>query len=324
MSLEAATLDLEIRKTERRELELERSGVERSEAEAVRDLAVSRRRAEELRVDLAARVGALYRMGRLGYLRTLAAVESGRTFLRGLQVLEYQARRDSEFLSRYEASLTDLATKERQLDERRTELSRVLVEERRREKELEQSRAARAVAFARVSRAAEEERQAVDRTEEKATRLASLLDLLEARGRALPPGAGSIRRFRGALDWPARGPVSVPFGRIPNPRFPRTFLKSSGWTISVPPGTEARAVFAGNVAYAQWLKGYGNLVVVDHGDGVFTLYGRLTPGTVRRGHRLGVGDRVGEVAQPPADEAAGLYFEVRDARASVDPRAWLR
>jgi septal ring factor EnvC (AmiA/AmiB activator) len=78
------------------------------------------------------------------------------------------------------------------------------------------------------------------------------------------------------------------------------------------------------VVYAQWLKGYGNLVVVDHGDGVFTLYGRLNPGTAPRGQRIALGDRVGSVAMPVEDEPAGLYFEVRDARASVDPRYWVR
>ena len=119
--------------------------------------------------------------------------------------------------------------------------------------------------------------------EDKTSRLAALLELLETRGRALPAGAASIRRYKGALDWPARGKVVVPFGRIANPRFPRTFLRSSGWTIDVPTGTPVKAVFAGDVVYAQWLKGYGNLVVLDHGDGVFTLYGHLMTGTVPAG-----------------------------------------
>jgi septal ring factor EnvC (AmiA/AmiB activator) len=78
------------------------------------------------------------------------------------------------------------------------------------------------------------------------------------------------------------------------------------------------------VVYSQWLKGYGNLVVLDHGEGVFTLYGRLLPSTARQGDRVALGDRVGTVGEPPEDEVAGLYFEVRDSRASVDPQLWLR
>jgi septal ring factor EnvC (AmiA/AmiB activator) len=89
-------------------------------------------------------------------------------------------------------------------------------------------------------------------------------------------------------------------------------------------GSEAHAIFAGEVVYAQWLKGYGNLVVLDHGEGVFTLYGRLLPGAARQGDRVSIGDPVGRVGDPPEDEVAGLYFEIRDSRASVDPQLWLR
>jgi septal ring factor EnvC (AmiA/AmiB activator) len=85
-----------------------------------------------------------------------------------------------------------------------------------------------------------------------------------------------------------------------------------------------RAVFAGDVVYAQWLKGYGNLVVLDHGDGVFTLYGHLMTGTVPRGTRVALGEAVGRVADPPEEEVAGLFFEIRESRTSVDPRSWLR
>jgi septal ring factor EnvC (AmiA/AmiB activator) len=86
-----------------------------------------------------------------------------------------------------------------------------------------------------------------------------------------------------------------------------------------------RAIFAGEVVYAQWLMGYGNLVILDHGDGVFSLYGRLAPSTLARGERVALGDAFGVLAAPSTDdEVAGLYFEIRDSRASADPALWLR
>ncbi len=116
----------------------------------------------------------------------------------------------------------------------------------------------------------------------------------------------------------------MPFGRIANPKFPKTFLRSSGWTLEGATGSPVHAVFSGEVVYAQWLKGYGNLVVVDHGDGVFTLYGRLATGTIGRGEHVGIGDQVGILGESPEDEPAGLYFEIRDNRTSADPATWLR
>jgi septal ring factor EnvC (AmiA/AmiB activator) len=324
-ALHSADLNLEIRTAERRMLELQTADAERAAADASTERDSSAKEVASLRSDLAMRIAALYRMGRLGYLRTLVVAESGRTFLRGLQVLTHLARKDAQLIDAYERSLTTLETRERTLATRRKELATLTVDSRAKEKELAAARAEKAALLARVTRTSETERVQVQTLEDKSTRLASLLDLLETQGRALPPGAASMRKYRGVLDWPARGKVAVPFGRIANPNFPKTFLRSSGWTIDVEPGTEVRAVFAGDVAFSQWLKGYGNLVVLDHGDGVFTLYGRLATGsTALRGVRVGLGDVVGTVGPSPEDEVPGLYFEVRDARQSVDPRLCLK
>lgn len=323
--LDAAELNLQIRTTERRVLELRRDEAEKGakDASSERDRAAAL--VTGLQSDLSVRLSALHRMGRIGYLRTLAAAESGRTFLRGLQLLSHMARRDANLLSTYQRSLADLKSRETDLASRRLELTTLAAESRQKEAELAAARAEKAALLARVQRTSEQERVAVVTLEDKSVRLAALLDLLEAHGRALPAGATSIRRYKGVLDWPAKGKVVVPFGRIANPRFPKTFLRSNGWTLEVPPGTEVQAVFAGDVVFAQWLKGYGNLVVLDHGDGVFTLYGRLSTGTVQKGERVGLGERVGRLAEPSVDdEVEGLTFEIRDARASVDPRLWLK
>ncbi len=305
-------------------IELRIAEAEKAQREAISFRDEARDKVLRLRTDLAARIGTLYRMGRLGYLRTLAAVESGRSFLRSLQVLSYQAHKDAKLLAAYEKALVELKAREEGLAGQRTALATLLSEARTNEAELASARADQAALLSRVSRAAATEKAQVASLEDKTTRLAALLDLLEGRGRQLGPGMASLRKYRGALDWPARGKVLVPFGRIANPRFPKTFLRSSGWTIEVPPGTDVRAIFAGEVVYAQWLKGYGNLVVLDHGDAVFSLYGRLLPGTARQGDRVSLGDRIGRVGEPPEDELAGLYFEIRDARTSVDPQLWLR
>ena len=306
-------------------MELRKAETEQSAARAKAELSAAAASVTTLRSDLSARMAALYRLGRLGYLRPIVAAESAPALLEGIKVLAHLVRHDAALLARYEEALRSLTSLEFGLSERRRELAALAVEERRRERGLAAARAEQAALLARVRKSSEEEREAVSTLEEKSQRLASLLDLLESHGRTLPPGAASIRNFRGALDWPAKGKVALPFGRIANPNFPNTFLRSSGWTIDAPPGSTVRAIFAGEVVYAQWLRGYGNLVVLDHGDGVFTLYGRLTPTTLLRGQRVSLGEAVGVLAAPSSeDEIPGLYFEIRDNRASVDPAAWLR
>ncbi len=322
--LEAAEANLELRTAERRVLEIRAFEADRDAVRAQTDRDAAQRHSGQLRVDLAQRLSALYRMGRLGYLQTLASADSGESFLRSLQLLSFLAARDARLLHSYEGSLVELAVKEKGLAALRASIAVVAAETRQAERALQSARGEKAALLARLERAAEEQRANVVFLEDKTSRLAALLELLETRGRSLPAGATSIRRYKGALDWPVSGKVVVPFGRIANPRFPRTFLRSSGWTIDVPTGTAVKAVFAGDVVYAQWLKGYGNLVILDHGDGVFTLYGHLLTGTVPRGTRVALGEVVGRVADPPEEEVAGVFFEIRESRTSVDPRGWLR
>lgn len=323
-ALEAAELALEIKTAERRMLELRTAEAGKAAASVETERDASEREVASLQKDLEARVGALYKMGRIGYLRTLAAAETGRTLLRGLQVLSFLARRDAELLRAYRKSLSTLESRQAELKGKRQELAELAAESRQKEAELAAARAEQASLLSRVQRTGAAEHAEVAKLEDKSSRLAALLDLLESRGKALPAGATSIRSYRGALDWPAKGRVAVPFGRIANPRFPSTFLRSSGWTIDVPVQTEVHAIFAGDVVFAQWLKGYGNLVVVDHGEGVFSLYGRLQTGTVPRGQHVSLGDVMGRLGESVDEEIPGLYFEIRDARASVDPRLWLR
>src|SRR6185503_13360542 len=115
----------------RRLLELQTSDAEKAAADAtaVRDASV--RDVASLRADLAMRMASLYRMGRLGYLRTLVVAESGRTFLRGLQVLTHLAKKDAALLTRYETSLATLETRERELAIKLRELRALATESRK-------------------------------------------------------------------------------------------------------------------------------------------------------------------------------------------------
>lgn len=133
---------------------------------------------------------------------------------------------------------------------------------------------------------------------------------------ALPIGP-----FRGDLAWPVTGPVVSRFGRSNAGRF-GTAIVRNGIEVAAAEGTGARAVHEGRVAYAAPFAGFGVLVIVDHGDSAFSLYGHLSEATVATGTIVKAGDTVGRVGLAPAGEAA-LYFEVRIDGRPVDPLQWL-
>ena len=113
------------------------------------------------------------------------------------------------------------------------------------------------------------------------------------------------------------------FGPQTHPRFGTETLRT-GIDIEAPEGAPIRAVAAGSVAYRGWLKGYGNLLVLDHGDGYHTLYAHASQVLVDEGDQVKVGELIGRVGETGSVEGPRLYFEVRYQGRAEDPGLWLR
>jgi septal ring factor EnvC (AmiA/AmiB activator) len=124
--------------------------------------------------------------------------------------------------------------------------------------------------------------------------------------------------FRGVLPWPAQGVVTGRFGRQTSSRF-GTAVARSGIEISIAEGQPVRAVHEGTVAYADQFTGYGNLVIVDHGDSAYSLSSL----EVARGAHLDLQSEVGTSGRAPNGNPA-LYFELRIDGKPVDPLQWLK
>ena len=131
-----------------------------------------------------------------------------------------------------------------------------------------------------------------------------------------------IRPFRGDLPWPIQGEVTARFGRVPAGRFGTTIVRN-GIEVTAREGDEVRAVHEGTVAYAAPFTGFGTLVIVDHGQSAFTLYGHLADAVVTAGTNVSRGTVLGTLGQSPSGGAAA-YFEVRIDGRPVDPLQWLR
>jgi murein DD-endopeptidase MepM/ murein hydrolase activator NlpD len=108
-----------------------------------------------------------------------------------------------------------------------------------------------------------------------------------------------------------------------HPRFgTRTF--KNGVDIAAGEGTDVAAVYPGHVVYTGWFKGYGNLIILDHGNDYFTLYAHVADMLVREGDDVKQGQRIGTVGDTGSLAGALLYFEVRYQGKPLDPVEWLR
>jgi murein hydrolase activator len=244
------------------------------------------------------------------------------------------ARDDLDRLTRYDATADRLTARQEAAARARRELVelRGAVDDERAQVAAQAERRRALLSETREDRATHE-RLAGELTD-AARRLEALVRGLARRApaqrvvaRATPapapaPGVG-LGRERGQLPWPAEGRVVTAFGREAHPRFGTETVRS-GIDIEAPEGAPIRAVATGTVAYRGWLKGYGNLLVLDHGDGYYTLYAHASQILVDEGDQVKSGELVGRVGETGSVEGPRLHFEVRYQSRAEDPQLWLR
>ncbi len=268
------------------------------------------------------RLAALYRLGGMSYVRILLSIDDGRDPVQAISMLSFLVSRDSRAVSRFQTtrdqlrvSYADLAARQRQLA-----AARKVVEERQRE--VASARAGKERMLLSLRNEGNQSEQKLAGLEEKAKRLEHLLELL-ARQNGTAAAATDIRTVQGALDWPVRGPILEHFGKQRNAKF-STVTFNNGLKIASAAGTEVRSVFAGTVLFSQWFKGYGNLVILDHGNRVFSLYGNLKSPAVAVGDHIGAGQALAGVGEAEDTHSGYLYFEIRQDNKPEDPQKWLR
>lgn len=132
-------------------------------------------------------------------------------------------------------------------------------------------------------------------------------------------GAEPFASMRGRMAWPLTGKVVTAFGAADE-----SGRRSSGLLVSAKTGTPVHAVSHGRVAFADWLRGYGLMIIVDHGDGYLSLYGCNETLLKDVGDWVNAGETIASSGASGGQKTAGLYFELRTKGQAVDPRKWLR
>ncbi|MCX7891019.1 MAG: peptidoglycan DD-metalloendopeptidase family protein [Burkholderiales bacterium] len=288
--------------------------------------------------ELARMLHARYVAHRPGPLALLLSGEDPNRIARELVYAGYLSRAHAELVRALETDrqrLTELAERAREKDTELASLERAQRAERER---LVREQAARRAVLARVSDQLRKQRRELATLERDEKRLERLVANLAraarppvpapprgekplARNDKVPePGAeaGVFSALKGRLRLPVRGELS---GRYGAPR--EGGLAWKGLFLRAPEGEEVRAVAAGRVVFADWLRGFGNLLVLDHGQGYLTIYGHNQAVLKRPGDAVHGGEVVATVGATGGAEESGLYFEIRDQGRPVDPMAWV-
>ena len=269
------------------------------------------------------RLVALYRMGGLSYFRMFLSIDDRRDPFEAMSMLSYLVSRDARAVSHFQSAQQQLALRYADLADRRTRLQAMqrVVEDRRQAVAAAHEQKERMLASLRVEESGGQKQLA--ELEEKARRLERLLATLSKQPVPGVAAAGDVRALQGALPWPVTGKVLERFGRQRNAKF-ATVTTNNGVKIAAAAGAPVHAVFAGTVLFSQWFKGYGNLIIVDHGNRVFSLYGNLKAPAVAVNDRVAAGQAIAGVGESEDAASGYLYFEIRQDNKPEDPQKWLR
>ena len=261
----------------------------------------------------------MWAMQQGGGLRVWLGDQKPEEVARNISYLQLLIDDQRELISRYQQGLEDIERNVQRVAETQTQLTVQMSAQNDVRETLASQRAARQQTLQAINAQVRTDAQALATLQADQQRLNELLNELANVPAAPIPAAQPFADLKGALPMPVTGTPSNRFGGRRN-----ADIRWRGWLIPAEEGESIRAVHAGQVIYADWLRGQGLLIVIDHDDGWLTLYAQNHSLMRQVGDRVAAGDVIARAGASGGHDVTGLYFEVRHQGQPVDPAQWIR
>ena len=289
-------------------------------------LAGVRNTIDDRRHSILARLRVQYMEGRFGDLGALLAADSYQAFQQRLQYLSAVSQREYDLMQAYREDVDRLQQMERQRAVARDEMLVIKYHTDKKVSEIQGLKRKKNLILANITQQKEAYEHALAELERSASRVDGLLKELEERRKIAalqpPKDLKGSHPLKGGLHWPAEGEILSFFGRQKHPTF-NTYVQRKGIEIRTDEGSAIRSVMSGVVVFADWLKGYGQVLILDHANGFFSLYAHASKLLVKVGEQVGIGAVIGETGDTGLTGDSTLYFELRQGAQAVDPLIWL-
>lgn len=263
-----------------------------------------------------------WRLGRTPPLRLwLNADDPGRA-ARVARYYQYLQQDRAQRLARFAETRNQLAASRARLLAEQSQLAAVRQELAERERAARAASEQRRSAVAQLAGELKSQRNELARLRADEAALKRVLNSAREVFRDVAPEAvgAPFSKRKGKLRWPVTGRIRSGWGAP----LADGKLKASGLLFAASEGSEVRAVHGGRVVYADWLRGYGLLAIIDHGEGFLTVYGHNQTLLSEVGDWVKEGEPIAAVGNSGGQAGAGLYFEVRVNGDPQDPARWLR
>ena len=274
-----------------------------------------------------------YLGGKQEYLRMLMNNRDPNQMAREIQYYEYIARSRAIWLHTLRTNLDQLHTVAAQTKQKSDEIASLQAEQNLQRQTLEKDKLTHQQVLKKIALQLKQQRNEIGRLQRDENRLAQLVDKL-SRMLAQPKGKGifsnnnlpdnrfdgsPFEHLKGKLALPVKGIVSNKFGSAR----PDSTVLWKGLFLRAAAHQPVKAVAAGRVVFADWLRGFGNLLILDHGKGYMSLYGNNETLYKQVGDVLRGGDTIAAVGNSGGNEESGLYFELRHEGQPMDPLKWI-
>ncbi len=276
------------------------------------------------RQQLSRQIYTAYLMGRQEYPKLLLNQQDPAQVSRVVTYYRYLNRARTERIDRIQTGLAKLETLEQEIREQRQELEKLRTSQNGQKAALETSRTRRGELLASLNREVRDQSRQIDRLRADEKRLEQLVEELKTvlpDPLLPPPGANtSFAKLRGRLPLPTRGSILARYGGSKN----LGNLKWRGLLIGGQEGQNVTSVYRGRVVFADWLRGFGLLLILDHGDGYMTLYGHNQSLHKGVGDWIEAGEIIASLGNTGDMTRPGLYFEIRHNGEPRDPLIWCK
>lgn len=306
------------------EIETVRGDVERKKEEIQRRLAVG------------------YKAGEVGNVRVLFSSESLPQMAENLRYMGAVVQYDKKKVAEYNARIDRLKELKGSLESAAERKERIKGSIEQKKQEIEEEKKKKASHLASVRQDKKGYQASLRELEANARRLQAMVEKLEAARRKSYTNKVDKQETRGAgvsagpplpdtgfgaqkgrLSLPAKGEITGRFGRHKHPEF-NSYTISNGISIAASAGADIRSVYEGKVIFAEYFKGYGNMVIVDHGGGFFSLYAHTSKILRKDGAHVAKNEVLASVGDVDSTKGPMLYFEIRYQGRPVDPAPWFR
>lgn len=334
--------NLEQKESDLGRLDRDLKGVEFSLGRTGQEIVRVSDEANRKKVEIDRRLASLYKAGELGALRMFFSAESFPQMAENIRYMRSILDNDKRIFADYNLKIEELRKLKTDLERDAVKKERIKGSIAAKKLEIEEEKNKKAAYLVKVRQDRSSYEKSLKELQANAARLQTMMERLDALSRRklssrhekpgskpkplaeLPPVPDrGFASQKGRMSMPVRGDVIETYGKHKHPEF-NSFTFSKGLSISAAAGSDIKAIYEGSVIFADYFKGYGNMLIIDHGGGYFSLYAHTARILKKVGAEVARHESVATVGDVDSTKGPILYFEIRHQGKPVDPAGWVR